>query len=424
MALSAICKPIGMLLSIIYTPLLLSYLGEESYGVWSTILSVINWINYFDVGIGQGLRNTLTRYITNKDKTRAQKAVTTSYVILSAIAVTLLILGWLLIFIFDMNKFFNTGINIRPVLLVSFTGISITFVVSLSKTLLYATQQAEKVGYITLAIQVVNLIGIVLLSATTESNILLVAIVIALSGILVNSTFSIGVWVKYKYLQPRKGYFDRTEIKTICSIGIKFLIIQIAALILYSTDNMIITQLFGPSKVTPYSTSYTALGAINGIFVALISPLWSRITVAVEQKDYQWIRNIIIKLDLMLPLMAIVLALIAVFFEPISRIWLGKRLIFDNGLIVCMALYYLLTIWSSIYATAMNGMGLINIELVLGTLMAVVNIPLSIFLGKECKMMTTGVCLATDICMLLTAVIYTIYVHRVLKDRIHMRYRD
>ena len=34
-------KPIGYVLNLAYTPLLLSYLGDEKYGLWATILSII-----------------------------------------------------------------------------------------------------------------------------------------------------------------------------------------------------------------------------------------------------------------------------------------------------------------------------------------------------------------------------------------------
>ena len=50
-------KTTNLLLTFVYTPLLLNYLGDEKYGLWSILLSVITWINYCDVGIGHGLRN-------------------------------------------------------------------------------------------------------------------------------------------------------------------------------------------------------------------------------------------------------------------------------------------------------------------------------------------------------------------------------
>ena len=57
-------KPVSMILSLMYTPILLNYLGNEKYGLWATLLSVINWVNYFDVGIGNGLRNLLAKELS------------------------------------------------------------------------------------------------------------------------------------------------------------------------------------------------------------------------------------------------------------------------------------------------------------------------------------------------------------------------
>ena len=88
--ISALLKPVGMVLSLIYTPMLLHYLGSEKYGLWATILSVISWINYFDVGIGNGLRNTVTANIEAGEYAEAKKNVSTAYVILSGVSFVIL----------------------------------------------------------------------------------------------------------------------------------------------------------------------------------------------------------------------------------------------------------------------------------------------------------------------------------------------
>ena len=418
MFLSALCKPIGMLISFLYTPVLLAYLGEESYGIWSTILAVINWINYFDVGIGQGMRNKLSRYIAIDDKKSANQTVSTGYAALSSISCVIFVIGTVLIGIADVGGVFNTSLNIRPVLIISFSSICINFILSLSKSQLYATQQAEKVGYMTVLTHALNLVGVVVLSLFSQGSLIGVAFVIGLSGIAVNVLFTADVWKSYTYLIPHISQYRKSELKGICNIGIKFFFIQIAGLILYSTDNMIITQLFGPSYVTPYHTSYTAFGIVNGLFSAMIAPLWSKYTVAVEQGDYQWIKKMILSLDKILPLIALVLLIGTVLFEPFSRIWLHKTLVYESGLIACMAGYYFLTVWGSIYATAMNGMNKVDLQLVLAIVSAALNIPLSIYLGKNCGLGTTGVCLATVICMLITNIPVTTYMHVYLNNLI------
>lgn len=418
MLLSALCKPLGMIISFIYTPLLLDYLGEESYGIWSTILSVVNWITYFDVGIGQGLRNSLTRYIVRRDEKNAKESVSTGYVIITMISLATFLLGSVFIVIVDLGFIFNTDIDIKSTFMVSFLCICLNFVLSLSKILLFATQQAEKVSFMTVLIQFINLIGIAMLSLFSNGSLFGVACVIGLSGVLVNIYYSKNIVNSYPYLMPSFWSFNRAKLKEICGTGLKFFVIQLAALILYSTDNLIITRLIGPEGVTPYNTSYTAFGIVNGVFAAMISPLWSKYTAAVESKDYKWIKKTIIKLDKLLPLIAAILLCGVFVFEPISQIWLRKKLNYDSGLVTCMALYYFIIMWGSIYATAMNGMGRVNMQLILGVVAAIINIPLSFFLGGSCGLGNTGVCLATVLCMLVVEIPITIDVHVFLNDMI------
>ena len=202
MLLSTLCKPLGMIISFLYTPVLLAYLGEEQYGVWSTILSVINWINYFDIGIGQGLRNTLAKHIASDKEKEANEAVSTGYVALAFVSGITFLIGSGLILSLNMGLVFNTTISLKPALMISFICICLNFVLSLSRAQLYATQQAEKVSFMTVLVQFINLVGIWFLSLIGDGNLLAVAIVIGLSGIIVNLLFSYGVWDKYKYLIP------------------------------------------------------------------------------------------------------------------------------------------------------------------------------------------------------------------------------
>ena len=390
MFISTLCKPISMVIALLYTPLLLSYLGEESYGIWSTILSVINWITFFDVGIGQGLRNTLTKYIAIDDKKKACEAVSTSYVVLSLISGATFIIGSILIFAVNLAAVFNTAVSIRSALLISFACICLNFVLGLSKFQLYATHQAEKVSIMTVLVQVFNYVGILILSMFGNGSLIGVSIVIGLSGISVNLLFSGRVWKKYSFLKPRFSMYNKDELKNVCGIGIKFFFLQIAALVLYSTDNMIITRLFGPSYVTPYHTLYSAFGIVNGIFGAMMSP----------------------------PIVGGILLVGVFLFKPVSVIWLHRELEFDPGLISCMAIYFFITVWGSIYSTAMNGMGKVNLQLGLAIAAALLNIPLSIFFGDNCGMGSTGVCLATIICMLIAEVPITINVHHFLERKL------
>ncbi len=420
MLLSAMCKPVSMIIAFFYTPFLIRCLGDEAYGVWATILSVINWINYFDIGIGLGMRNTLTTYITGNEKAKAREVSSTGYMALSLISGVTMLIGMILVFVLDTGKLFNTALNVRPALLVSFICVCINFVLGLVKVQLYAIQRAEKVGFLNLWVQIINIICVWLLTLSGRGDLLWVAVIVGASGVIVNAVYSGSLWHKFDFLRPSVSAYQRSELKNVCGIGIKFFILQINALVIFATDNMIITQILGPVHVTPYQTTYTAFGLVNGLFAAFIAPLWSRYTEAQEQRDHVWIKRSIFKLDAMLPAVAVILLIGVIFYRPLAFIWLHKELDYPSGLIPCMALFFFLQILNSIYTTVLNGVGLIDLEMWLGIASAIANIPLSVFFGRNLHMGTTGVLLATLVCVFVMTVAQMIQVHLYLNRQIRL----
>ena len=70
-----------MFISYISIPLTLSYLQDERYGVWQTILTVISWASLSNFGIGNGLRNKVTQSITEKKYDKLKSYITSAHLI-------------------------------------------------------------------------------------------------------------------------------------------------------------------------------------------------------------------------------------------------------------------------------------------------------------------------------------------------------
>ena len=171
-----VLKPLNVLLGIVYTPLLLSYLGAEKYGLWATILSIINWINYCDVGIGHGLRNLVTKELVCNDEEGVRKSVATAYVILSIISMIVLFVCIIIVFSLDWKIVFSTEENMRVPLLISFVFICLNFVLALSNSLLYALQLSERVAIRSCLVQLLNIVGVFLLMQVSSGNLILLSI--------------------------------------------------------------------------------------------------------------------------------------------------------------------------------------------------------------------------------------------------------
>ncbi len=76
----------GILLTLALVPLTLSYLSAYEYGIWITIYSILTWINYFDIGLGNGLRNKLAEALAIGDYKLGQVYVSTTLFLLAIIS--------------------------------------------------------------------------------------------------------------------------------------------------------------------------------------------------------------------------------------------------------------------------------------------------------------------------------------------------
>ncbi len=415
--LSAAMRPLGMLISLLYTPLLLSYLGQDEYGIWVTVLSVINWINYFDVGIGNGYRNKLTEAITVGDDGAVAALTRTAYSLLTGIVALVFVVGCGFILLFDVNSFFGTSIAIKAVLIVSLAFVCANFVAALCKPQFFALQKAELVSLMAVVTNGLTLIFVAGLNACLPRSMMLVAIAVGIAGLLTNLAFSAISWKAKKGLRPSMGAIDRGSVRSVCFLGVKFFLVQVSALILYTTDNLIIAGCLGSASVTAYSTTYSAFGAVGSLAVAALAPMWSKVTQSAAEGNYRWVVKLLRTSLLAVIPFAVTFVVLAVFFKLIARVWLGTELDYAAGLIPCMALYYVLYLVGSVLSSIANGLGRTKAQLITGFAGAAVNIPLSIFLCTACGLDVTGVLVATIVAMLACNVAVFVDLTRFLKGR-------
>ena len=410
-AINVIIKPISMLLALVSTPLLLSYLGDEKYGLWATILSVTSWINYCDVGVGNGLRNLLSKQIAKRNYNDAEKSISTAYICLTGVSLTILAVLIVFSIFIDWKNVFKTSIDLQLTMIITFVFICINFILALSNTVLYAMQLSETVSFRNVLMHIINIFGLVFLKQFSEGNLVYVAILFGAGTTLTYLINSINIWKKYKFFRPRLKTYDRGYVKEICSVGIKFFVMQIAAVVLFTTDNIIITRLFGSEAVTPCSMFNKIYNTGYGFFTAITVPIWSASTEALAKKNYEWFDKVLRKLNIVALVFFIGYVLVGIAFKPLAAIWLQRELDYPDGLILVMIIYYLMQTISVTYGSVNNGIGALNGQVVLGIIQGIVNVPMSIFLARNCGLGVVGVKLATAMLVGVGAIFQPIYYH-------------
>lgn len=79
----------SVLANFLLVPLAINYLNSEKYGIWLTLSSVITWF-FFDLGLGNGLRNKFAEAKAKGDKHLAQAYVSSAYFTIGSISIILI----------------------------------------------------------------------------------------------------------------------------------------------------------------------------------------------------------------------------------------------------------------------------------------------------------------------------------------------
>ena len=94
--LSFVLKISSVFFSLIIVRLLLQYLGVKEYGVWAVILTFLNWIVFFDLGIANGVKNKVSQSLASNNNKLAREYIATGYI--SVLVIVLFFLHYFLFF--------------------------------------------------------------------------------------------------------------------------------------------------------------------------------------------------------------------------------------------------------------------------------------------------------------------------------------
>lgn len=412
------CKPISMIVSYIYVPIVLNYLGDEKYGIWATILSIVSWVSFFDIGIGNGLRNKLTESLSKKDG-REKKLISSAYAFLAIVITIAIVILCFIVTKLNWNKIFGvTEIteSLSGIIILCICFMSFNFILSICKNVLYALQKSANVSLMELSIQIINLIGIIIATNMFESSLFIMTIIYGLSMTIVNIIASIILYAKNKTLKPSLHCIDFYVGKEITCLGLEFFIIQICALVLFSTDSIIISFLYGAANVTPYNLVNKFYQIVIGIYNALIIPIWSNVTELKTKEKYDDIKNLIKKMNIFMIPFIIGSILLTYFINPITTLWLGKSIYYSKELLAFGCLYCILTIWCNTYASISNGLQIMKPTIIIAVIEASVNIPLSLLLANDFGLKEAGVLGGTVCSMIIAAIAAPIIISLYIKN--------
>jgi O-antigen/teichoic acid export membrane protein len=286
----------------------------------------------------------------------------------------------------DWSKILNVESTLKPqvtiLAIIVFTYFCLTFVLKIITTILTADQQPARSSMIDLVGQVLSMLIIIILVKTTEGSLIKLGLALCLSTVVVLLGANLFLFAgKYRQYRPLISKVNFSYTKYLLNIGIKFFIIQLAAIIQFQTAQIIIARNLGTADVTSYHIVFKYFGILYMVSNIFLVPFWSAATEAFQKNDIQWIKNAIKRynqLNLLLFLISIVLL---VFSDDFYRIWLGEgKVSILFSLSFWGFVHYNVMMFGAKYVFLLNGISALRIQFIASLISPLIYIPVALLL--------------------------------------------
>jgi O-antigen/teichoic acid export membrane protein len=402
-------RGVALLTGLVMVPLTIGYLGSERYGAWVTISSTLSWLYVADLGLGNGLTSALSEAYGQRRADLAQHHVATAFWILAGIAA---VCGLLFAAIFphlDWAAVLNVHTPEARAEVAGAVAVAVALYLAAFPLgvidRVYAAFQEGAIANLWSALASLAALGAVAFTTRTAGG--MVALVLALSGGRLAVQLASGAWLfrrDHPELRPAPSAFQPGSLSRLTNTGGLFFIIQMAGLILFNTDNLIIAQVLGAERVTPYAVTWALFTLPSMAFTLAFPYLWPAYAEAFARKDSAWIRRTFRKSVVVSLTVGLALAVpLVVFGRPLIGIWAGKSAVPPFSLLVWMGIWSLIVAGINPVACLLNSAGHVKGQAIFASLSTAVNVGLSVYWARRYGI--SGVIAATVVSYLVVAAI-------------------
>jgi O-antigen/teichoic acid export membrane protein len=377
---------VGVAITLVTIPLLLSYLGRERFGLWLTLTSIIAMLGPLDLGIGNGLTTLISRANGRDDRLEIRALVSSGIAISLAVAV---LLGAVIAIAYPITPWAALT-NVGSPVAISEAGpaaaaLAICFALGIPLGLVSRIHQGFQEGYIANAWVVVgNLLALALLVLALLSGAGLPLLVLAIAGgplVAAGLNGAVLFFRQRPWLRPGLTRVDQRRARILLGTGGLFVVLQLSLVVGYQSDNVVIAQMLGAEAVPAYAVPMKLFMLAPTLLSFALAPLWPAYGEAMARRDAPWVsralrRSIALALAINVPVALVLLA----FAPAILQLWVGEAISPSPILLLTLTVWAILNSLNGPLSMLLVGSNAMRFAAVTSVLMAVANITISIVL--------------------------------------------
>jgi O-antigen/teichoic acid export membrane protein len=344
---SGAAKVVTTATALVSAPLTLNYLGSERFGLWMTVSSLVVFLSFADLGIGNGLLNAVATGHGRNDSREVRRAISSAAALLSAIAALIITLFALSYPFVPWARLVNAhgelgSAEAGPTLAIFIVCTAL----SIPAGIVLRIQLGVQRGFESSAWQAGgSVLGLALVLVAIAAKAGLPWLVAAMAGgpllaTLVNGVVFLGV--RRPDLRPAREDVSWPLARALTGSGLLFVVMQLSSALAFGSDNLIIARTLGPSAVAGYALACRLFAIVQQANHMIVGPLWPAYREAIARGDNSW-ALLYFKRSMFLSIaMTATLGLgLALCGPQIIRWWVGNELEIPSLLFLALAVWVL-----------------------------------------------------------------------------------
>ena len=383
LVVALIGQAFGLIISFIARIIFVKFLSDEYLGLNGLFTNLLTMLSLVELGVGSALVYSLYKPLADGDNEKVKSLMDLYRKAYNIIGGVVLIIGILFI------PFYRYLISEVPSIS-HLDFIYILFVLNTAISYFYSYKRSliicDQKRYIATIYRYVfyfllNVFQIIVLFLT--HNYILYLITQVVFTWLENICISIKADRMYPYLNDKNiKKLDKKELNTISKNVRAMLFHKIGGVVVNSTDNILISKLVGLIAVGMYSNYYlitSALDTITAQFFNAITASVGNLGACTNSKKVKETFNTTFFLNYLI--YGVITVCLLILFNPFIEVWLGKKYLFDFGVVLVITICFYLKGIRKTCLTFKDALGLFWQDRYKPIIESIINLVASIILG-------------------------------------------
>lgn len=359
-------------------PIARASLPPDLFGVWMMLSSLVAFMAFADLGIGNGVLNQSTRAKATGDAELLRRTLASGYVVTGGVG-CLLFASWLVWSSFSIEPTILAGsvsAENRSEVLRALSYFAFIFAVNIPASLILRLQLGMQQGYfnglnqIVCSVMSMLLIPLALYHGGGVPELILATIGVQATVNVVNSL----VWLNFHDMLGVRFWrrsVDMLSVSLLLRTGVIFFFLQLSAAFAFQSDSIVITHTLGQGEYGDFAVVQKLFLFVSMLLSAALVGLWPAFGDAIASQNKDWVRKALVRGAAITATVAIIaVGVLAISMPWILRNWMHSTINLSWGLVYALAAWTVIDAVAGVFAAYMNGANLLRVQLVFAVGMA------------------------------------------------------